>query len=211
MTYQLSTLVSEIRQRAKDNSFSDSLIISYIQETQDEVLGRYRLPYLEEVLDDAVAASSSEYELDTDEIQVILSLRLVNTSSNQVLKPTYIAYNEFFDTDVQTTTATRPELFTLFAKKLYFRYPLDFNYQFSLKYLRRPIQLVEGTNVPDIPVEFKEILVRGGLAGVEEFRENYDIAALHRRKVEDLSEDMVARYTTRQLITPHIARFGRSR
>lgn len=39
---------------------------------------------------------------------------------------------------------------------------------------------------------------------------DYDLAAVHQRKVEELCEDMLTRLSTRQLITPHKVKFGAS-
>lgn len=50
-----------------------------------------------------------------------------------------------------------------------------------------------------IPPDFSNVLITGALAGVERHRENFDVAAVYERKVEDLAEDMLQRYGLRQL------------
>ncbi len=86
--------------------------------------------------------------------------------------------------------------------------PLDRAYTVKIKYLKTPSILSLDEDVPDVPERHKELLIRGALARIEEYRDNWDIAALHQRKVEDLTEDMLVRTSTRQLATLPRARFG---
>lgn len=205
MAYNVTQLISDIKTRAKDSSLSDSLITSFLQETQDSILGHYRLPFME---------TATTYTLAIDDLtksypedwQVTLEIRLKDADAN-VYRPEYKAYNEFNNLfpKPEEGIAAAPEAWTDFAQTLYWSCPLDKAYTLSFKYLRRPTQFTSGSVVPDIPYEYKEYMMRGTLGRVEEWRENHDIAALHYRRAEDVGEDMLQRYGARQLIVPHKA------
>ena len=213
MAYQLSDLISEVRTKAKDSTFLSDLITYFLQDTQDEVLGQRRLSFLEEVTTETLVVNATSFTYDAT-LQSILGLTLKDPdSAAAVYTPDYVT-RAVFDQHVQdptVLTAGQPSCYTDYGHVLYWDRPLDKAYVMRLRYLRRPITLTNSTDVPDVPVEYKNLLIRGALAGVEEYRENYDIAAVHRRKVEDLAEDMFQRYSSRQLITTAKATLNRRR
>lgn len=204
MAYDVASLTTTIRTKAKDPSLTDSDIMEKIQETQDEVLGHYRFSFLEttHTLTLAISDLTSAYPAD---LQTILGLKL--DDGTQVSRPDYLTYAEFdlAHQEPSAATAGRPCDYTDYGRTLYWDRPLDKAYERILKYLRRPVTLASGASVPDIPVEYKRILIYGPLGRIEEERENFDIAALHFRKVEDAAEDFLQRYADRQLVTPHRA------
>lgn len=207
MTYQLSDLVTTVRKRAKDNTFDGDLITDFIQATQNEVLGRSRFKFMEIADTDTATKGSTEYQLAED-VDVILSLKLFD-STNAEWRPEYLSYPRFFENyDPDSATATTPTFYSVFGDTVLWSAPLDKDYTLKIKYLKTPAVLALDADVPDVPERFKELLVRGALARVEEYRDNYDIAALHQRKVEDLTEDMLNRTALRQLATLPRAKFG---
>jgi hypothetical protein len=209
MAYDLITLITSIRKLAKDESFDTGLITDFIQTTQNEVLNRSRFPFMEVTDSALLAADDTDYQLD-DEVDVILALSLVDDDTDQVLTPEYVGYPEFYERyDPETATATTPSYYTIFGNTLVWCAPLDGDYTLKVKYLRTPSILALDSDVPDIPERFKDILIRGALSRIEETRDNFDLAAIHQRKVEEVSEDMLNRLSLRQLIAPHKARFGR--
>lgn len=212
MTYQLSGLITEVRTRAKDPSFDDSLITSFLQETQDEVLNRSRFPFMEESVSDTATQSSMTYELDYD-IDVILTLTITDPDTSSDVKLTYLPFQRFDEEFVNraNTGESTPVYWSHFDNEIHFQAPLDKNYGITLRYTKTPILLENPNDVPDIPARYKQLLLRGAMARVEEYRGNFDIAGLHERKVEELAEDMLVRLTTRQLTSPHKVAFNRRR
>jgi hypothetical protein len=210
MAYQLSDLITEVRTRAKDPSFDSSLITSYLQEAQDEVLNRSRFPFMEESVDDTATQGSLTYELDYD-VDVILALTITDPDTGSDIKLTYLPFQQFDEDFVNRANygESSPNYWSHFAGELYWQAPLNKNYGISLRYTRTPIILTNDNDVPDIPERYKQLLIRGALARVEEYRGNFDIAALHERKVEELAEDMLVRQATRQLTSPHKVAFNR--
>lgn len=207
MAYQLSELVEDVRKRAKDTTFDSDLITDFIQATQNEVLQRSRFPFMQLSDTDSVNEGDTDYQLFED-VDVILSLKLVGLA-DAVWEPQYMPYPQFFESfDPETATAGTPTFYSVFGNTVLWNIPLDRAFTLHIKYLKTPSVLSLDTDVPDVPERFKELLIRGALARVEEFRDNYDIAALHQRKVEDLTEDMLNRTSVRQLATLPRAKFG---
>lgn len=209
MAYTLLDLKTTVKKRAKDTSFDDTLLTDYIQEAQNQVLEHYRFPFME--VSETDTASIGSYELDLySDVEVILSLKLVYETTDSKYEPTYLAYSDFydrFDPDTETVSST-PTYFTVFNNTIIWSAPLDKTYKVYIKYLKTPKELTVDTDVPSVPERFKEVIIRGALARVEEYRDNYDKSAIHYRKVEDLSEDMLNRLSLRQLKQSHKASFG---
>lgn len=209
MAYDVNSLITEIRLKAKDPSFSETLITSYLQDTQDQVLSRSRFPFMEVSITPTLTTSSVDYTPPTD-VDVILWLSLKDPATNAITTPNSRPYDTFskYHLNPALAVASVPNDFTMFGGKVLWDAPLDKAYVLNLKYLKKSAQLTSSSVVPDVPVGYKQILVRGALSGIEEYRENFDIAAVHQRKVEELTEDMLTRLSLRQLVTPHKAKFG---
>jgi hypothetical protein len=208
MAYNVTSLIQEVKTLAKDTSLTDGLITGWLQETQDRVLGRTRFPFLEVVGVQTLVPGDLTFGYWAD-LQTILSLTL--TFNSVAYRPDYLAYQTFDECFPTPSNSGRslPSHFTDYGRQLYWSTPLDKAYGITMRYLREPVRLSSGAIVPDIPEEYKQILIKGALAGVEEYRENFDIAALHNRKVEDLAEDLIGRYGLRQLTAPHKVRTSR--
>lgn len=199
-TYQLSNLISEVQRKAKDSTFSSALITDYLNDVQDEVLGSKVLSFQETSFDTTLPSGSHTVDFLND-MQSALGLVLVDANSN-ASQPAYVPFRQFFESNPSPATATAglPSCYTVFESQLVFDRPADQTYDMTLRYLKQPTRLENSTDVPSIPEAFKEVLVRGALANVEEYRENFDIAAVHRRRCEDLVEAMNVRLSGRQLL-----------
>lgn len=202
MYYKVSNLITQIKTRAKDSSLSDDQIVDWLQEVQDSVLGHYRLPFLECVEDDYLATGQTAYDLP-DDFQVLSNLAIV-VENNSIMTPHYMTPHEFDDCYPvpDNYPKQRPIEYTIYGNALHWQAPVDQTYKIRFKYVRRPCTLTT-TSTPDIPIEYKRILIDGTLAMIESYRGNFDIAAVYDRAVEDAAEDMVFRYSDRQLIQPH--------
>jgi len=209
MAYTGATLITEIKTRAKDTTLTDSFVLSYIQETQDSVLGSHRYPQLDITYEDTVTTGDTSYELP-DDLQVISSIKF--NSGTETFIPEYILPEEFerYFENAETYSTGAPTHYTIFENEIVFNTILDKNYDLVLKYTRTP-SILTTSSAPDVPEEYKWILINGALAGIEEYRQNFDIAGIYRRKVEDMAESFRLRYMTRQTSTPHKVRSSRRR
>ena len=201
MAYNSQSLINEIIDLAKDPTFPRSRVLAYIQRTSDAVLGRHRFKFNEQRTTDDLTISAVTHAYDADHqqiIQVVLSHLTLSTPQ----LPEYVPSNEFFERwpVPDTNTPGLPSYYTDYGHELYFDRPVDLAYTLAMRYLAAPARLTDtDTSVPQIPEEFKSILIKGGLSGIEKYRENDDIAALYDRDIEDLSSDMLGRYGLRKM------------
>ena len=201
--YNTSALIDSVLAQSKDSDFSRDLILEYMQRTQDEVLGRQRFKFNEDVYETDLAPLDYKFSYDCDH-QEIIQLILIDYSTTRptIYQPNYLAPNEFFDIypAPDNNTKNPPFNYTDFNGEIWFPAPLDRAYTIKMRYVERPKRLTDKTtSCPQIPVEFKDIYIKGGLAGIEQFRENFDIAGVYGRKVEDLADDMQGRYGPRKM------------
>lgn len=203
MAYDRDSLVSSIRTRTKSPSFSEALIVEFIQSIQDEVLGRHLLSVAETSTTTTIPENFTEYTLPTD-FQALVDIELYPDSApDQVLKPKYVPFRTFLPRwrNRIVSPPLVPTQFSIYGGQLLWPAGLNEAYNMIIRYVQKSTELSEGTSVPLIPSEYKEILIRGGMAGVEEYNENYDKAAVLMRRVESLTEDLVRRYSVRQYIS----------
>ncbi|MBM4644179.1 hypothetical protein GS464_20235 [Rhodococcus hoagii] len=163
---------------------------------------------MEDHYTEAILEGASSTPLDCD-IDTVSTLDLFS-QSNRRCRPKYIPYQEFTRLygDESDTSPGVPQYWTLYANEIIWSNYLSEPLRLELRYYRAPLQFTRDEDQPDIPFRYREILIRGGLAGIEEYRENFDIAAIHTRKIEELTEDMLLHYTTRQITRTHKAKFG---
>lgn len=197
--YTLGTLIDEVIDEAKDSSLSRTRVTRYIRQTHDSVLGHHRFKFNEDALVETLSVASTDYEYDCDHQQII-QVVVSHTSLSVPAEPTYLTPDEFFERYPMPSRLDQglPLHYTDYAHKLYWSCPLNLAYTLGMRYQRAPARLVNATDVPEIPVEFGDILFEGGMAGVERYRENHDIAAIHDRAVERRSEDFLGRYGLRK-------------
>jgi hypothetical protein len=202
-SYNTASVIDSIITQSKDSEFSRDLVLEYVQRTQDSVLGRQRFKFLEGTEEAILSEGDTTYDYDCDHQQIVRLILVDETTARPtVYQPNYVASADFFDSwpDPESANQSPAMSYTDYNGSFYFPAPLDKEYTIKIQYIARPKRLTDSTtSTPQIPLEYKDILVKGGLAGIEQFRENYDIAALHERRIEDLSDDMQGRYGTRKM------------
>ena len=201
-TYTGTSLVDEVIVRAKDTSLSRPQVLSFINDTQNSILNRRVFPQQEKDYSGALAIEAYEFVMPT-EIQLSTYVELDDENGN-TFKPVYETSRDFFAHGIDVNTNV-PGTYTIFGRSLVFSCKADRNFQVRVKYVAAPTQLSEEAQTPTIPVEYKESLVIGGLAGIEEMRGNFDIATLYRRRIEDTTDDFTRRYA-RKTSTPNRTR-----
>lgn len=198
--YNLGTIADDVIQDAKGDSTLRTQVKRWIVRTQDKVLGHQRFNFNEDTTGETLSAGMSEYEPQCD-FQQIIQLTFSHSTLTDVSRPVYIDADQFFeDFPLGSTTpeAGVPAYYTYYGRTIYFSRPLGGNYEMFLRFQKAPCRLTDEDETPDIPEEYSAILYEGGMAGVEHYRENHDIAAIHEREIENLSEDLLGRYGLRK-------------
>ena len=213
MAYQLSDLITEAQRRANDSSYSSAEITDYLNDTIREVSSRHTWPFLEKVVEGPLTIGETTYDEQTDHDVTLDSYLIHPDSTTDVSLLTYLGHDEFFSIfpNPDASTQNRPTHWTTFAGNITFNCPPDQAYVFRQRYYKVPTALSQSSDVPTVPERYKEVLLRGVLSRIEERRDNFDYAAIHRNEFENLLEDMAMRLIPRQFGTPGQLRTARTR
>lgn len=201
-SYNTASVIDSIITQSKDSEFSRDLVLEYVQRTQDLILGRHIFKFSEHTEEAIVSEDDTLYQYDCEH-QQILSLVLVDDSSDTpvVHRPTYFTQSEFFDSYPypEANKNASPSVYTDYNGEILFSSPLDKDYTFIMRDIISSKVLEDSTDsCPQIPREFSDVLIEGGLAGIEAFRENLDICSVLKRVGEDLADDLLGRYAPRK-------------
>lgn len=213
MAYTLSDLISEVQRRASDSSFSSTEITDYLNDTNREVVARHTWPFMEQSADTTLVVGTVSYSQQAD-YDVSLDAYLIDPDdTTQVYSLKYIPQDEFFSRHPNPSTSENniPTEWTIFAGSITFNVPPSKAYTLRQRYYKVPTTLSSSGDEPNIPERYKEVLIRGTLARVEERRDNFDFASIHRNEFENLLEDMASRLIPQQFGTPSQLRTARTR
>lgn len=213
LAYQLSDLIAEVQRRANDTSFSSTEITDFLNDTQREVVARHTFPFMEKVVDGPLTVGEATYDQQTDHDVTLDSYLIDPSDTTQVWGLRYIPSDEFFthypNPDAQSNSM--PTAWTQFAGNITFNCPPDDTYTFRQRYYKTPTELSATTDVPSVPQRYREVLVRGALSRLEERRDNFDFAAIHKNEFEQLLQDMALRLIPQQFGQASQLRTARSR
>lgn len=206
MAYQLSTVRDRIQRKLDNTSFETNKLNDFINDGQRYIFNKRRFTFMER--EDTVTTSDGSDQLGSypTDIQVPITLRLYSPT-NYARALTYIEY-ESFDESIPNPNLTGegpPIAWTIFNGTPQV-YPVsDTTYTLALRYLKKPAELVDDTDVPEIPEEFSETLVLAGYMRALEHDDDFDQAQVIQLKVDEQVQDMDERYN-RQRGTVHTMR-----
>lgn len=215
MSYVLSDIVTKVQQRIRDTGYSTSEITNYINDTQNDVFNEYRLPFMQTSQGYTLAANVSDITnsvgLPTNFTQAI-DLVLTTDGRDKVLPYrdfTWIDDNYPDPDDTDVHPASVPAYWYKFGTTIKV-YPVpDAAYTATLRYYKKPTILDADADVPEIPSEFEEILVSGAAYRVLQVKDNYDQAAIHENKYNELLQKLVVKYSIPQVGSPIRMRINR--
>lgn len=200
--YNLGTLVSEVKDELQDESYDDSRIIRYINQTYFETFGEVPYSFFEKTY---------KYEtIDSGEMQVPKdfqsAIRIVVERDKMKMPLKYLAPEKYF----AAYEGQKVYRYTQIGNTIHFYLPKEYEcdgddvvpdefYTIKLYYEAKPVKLVNPTDVPLIPAEYGEILVLGALVRAERRRGNYDFAQIFDNHKAELITNMAMRYGPRNL------------
>jgi hypothetical protein len=215
LAYTLSDLVSRVQNRIKDTGFSSTQIKQFIDETQNDVFNEYRLPFMQATqnytLSAGVADITNGSGLPTNFVQAI-DLYITSAGLEAVLPFKDIAEVDRSYTDPADTTVNPsgiPQFAYKYGENIYVYPAPASDYTVTLRYYKRPTELSADADVPEIPEEFKELLVVGGAYRVFQVKDNYDKAAILENKYMELLQKLAVRYSQTQVGQPTQMRINR--
>lgn len=215
MAYQLSDIVTRVRQRIDDTSYDSTEIKNYLNDTIRDVFNEYRLPLMQTSQNYTLNTSSSDITngsgLPSNFVQAI---KLTVTTSGQEKDVTWIDYKELIEryADPDDTTlnpAAAPSYVYKFGTTIKVFPKPDSAYTVTLYYIKEPTALANDSDVPEIPSEFEELLVVGAAYRCLQVKDNYDQAGILENKYMELLDKLVARYSQTQVGSAKIMRINR--
>lgn len=216
MAYTLSDLVTRVQSRIKDTGFSSTQIKQFIDDTQNDVFNEYRLPFMQATqnytLTSGVADLTDGDGLPANFVQAI---DLVLTTSGLESRIPFVDVSEMDwnvpdATDTTTHPSNIPNRAYKYGETIYL-YPVPNGaYTATLRYYKSPTELSEDADVPEIPQEFKELLVVGAAYRVFQVKDNYDKAAILENKYMELLQKLAVKYSQTQAGTPTLMRINRT-
>jgi hypothetical protein len=204
MAYTLSDLISRVQQRVRDTGYSTSEITSYLNDTQNDVFNEYPMQFMDGLQTYTVTTNVADITdgdgLPTNFVQAI---SLSDTSTGRERTIPYIEasqldeqYPDPFDTT--SHPANYPMFWTMYDQTIkLFPTPAG-AYTLSLKYHKKPTELEDSADVPEIPSEFAELLVVGAAYRVMQVKDNYDQAGVLQNKYDELLQKFVVKYSQLQ-------------
>lgn len=193
MDYTLQAIVSRVQtDKLDDDEFDTGIINRYINDTQRDIFNQFELPFQEKIFAGTVPSSSAMFSLPAD----LALLQSVSMADVPGFSATRMKWKDFFEKYPDNTSAEPgiPSAWTLYAGNIIFDKPTDKDYVLTLFYIRKPITLTVGTQVPEIPQEFEELLVLGAYIRCLKFNEDNDQAAYHEVDYNKMLDLLVTRY-----------------
>lgn len=216
MAYTLLDLTTAVQDDLHDPSFSSTRIVRYLNHGQRVIFNTHQFKFCEKSVSGTLTVGKYAYLQQADHQTTIGGVLIdpVTTTRRVTLdQDTYLPSREFFAEypDPSTAANAQPAYWTEYGNQIYFNVPADKVYTFRQRYFRVPTDMVATTDVPDVPVSFRELLELYADYRSEKYRGNHDVAATYKQDFEDGLEAMNLRYAGVTQIGPTTMRQTRSR
>lgn len=208
MAYTVAGLTAKVRQRIRDTGYSSSEILDYINDAQRDIFNEYRLRFMQETQDYTLAVNTPDITngsgLPTNFVQAINLV--IKTSGYEKLVPykDFTTADEMYPDSSDTTLypANTPSFWYLYEDTINVHPAPDQAYSVTLRFYKEPTELTADSDVPQIPSEFEELLVEGATWRVLQVKDQYDQAAIHENKYNELLVKLVRKYSQNQVGNP---------
>lgn len=207
MAYTVTTVTTRVQEKLDNTSFSTAKLLNFANDAQREIFNRYRLGFneREDSTVTTTAGSTALTGLPTD-MSIPINLRIYSPTNYTHLLP-YVEYEEVDLVYPNTALIGNapPFAWTTFNGTPRLVNNADATYTLYMKYVKTPVELTAGSNTPEVPVDFSELLVLGMYARALEHDDEFDKAAVVRQQMDALATDLNDRYR-RQWGVPHVMR-----
>lgn len=198
MAYNLLGLRTSVRTKIKDSSYSASTIDEYIYDSISEIAGLFPFRWFQKVVDGSLTVGEYTYAQQQDHESTIKLVLIDPASPKNYMDITkYRMTNEdFFEmfSAPESLDNNRPVYWTEYGDQLYFNCPVDKAYTLRQFYQKIPTELSSDTDVPELPIIFREAIVLGAAYRCEEERGNYDISGVLQNRFGDKIGDLMQRF-----------------
>lgn len=206
MAYNLLDLRSRVRTKIHDSAYSGDTIDGYINDAIAEIADLYPWVYFQKLVSGSLTVGDYTYEQQSDHQSTTKMVLIHPTDSNNFLDITKyrLPWQQFFDAfpAPDNLTNARPLYWTEYGDQVYFHCPVDLAYTLRQFYQKIPTTLVNDTDVPELPIDFRESIVLGASYRVEEERENYDIAMVQQNRFSTRTGVLMSRFANDTMTGP---------
>jgi hypothetical protein len=200
MAYILEDLRTSVKNRIADPNFNNALIDEFINDEQKEILGYYNLPFNRTQTQYTVTQGTSTIPLPARH-QKTIGLRVIAPKNDdRDLSRYFLPWKKFKQTFREPDYYSNTDLlyWSIFNDNIVFAYNSDKTYTVEHDYITTVEDLVNDTDVPKLPEEFREILVLGAMVRAYEVNDDNDIAQYQQGKKNLLVQAMLKRYAPQQ-------------
>lgn len=213
MSYNLLDLRSRVRTKIKDSAYSSDTIDGYLNDAITEIADLYPWIYFQKLdTSGTLTIGSNTYDQPSDHQTTTKLVLLHPTSATTHWDITKYRYpwQEFFAIypAPDTLNSSQPGYWTEYGGKIYFNCPSDLAYSVRQYYQKLPTELSSDSDVPELPANFREVIVLGAAYRCEEERDNYDIAAVLQNRFNDRVADLMLRFANDTLTGPDTVILG---
>lgn len=200
MQYNLASLRKQVVvDRLDDEEFEPDVVDNFINHAQRDIFNQYELPFQEKIFEGQIPAGATMFKLPDDVAQVqSFTMSEVSGFINR-----RIPFRDFFQRypDAVNSPASKPGIWTQYAGNILLSAPTDKEYTMTLYYIKKPKELLEDTDTPDIPSEFSELLVLGAFMRIQRRNEDFDLARETEAEYSNKMLQLVNRYGVRDTAT----------
>lgn len=188
----LADIITSVQNLLQDTSFSSDSITEAANWLQDEIFANNLYQKMETSSPPiAVLAGATTAPFPIDMQEMISFYQTVPQVFD--MHDFYLPYETFIARypNFATLPASPVQYWTEFGNTIRFSAPLKTNCTFMMDYIRRPVDMVDSTDVCEIIDQYKQVISKGTLAKVMEQNEDYAEAATERGNIQPLVTAMI--------------------
>lgn len=194
MAYNLASVRERVRNRLDDEDFEQEYLDRAINYAQWDITNNNKFKFLEttEILtvnqgDYTVALPTNFHEYQY--------LRVLGTNPYNITQK-YMDYEDFIDSFIDPSSAQQspPYHWSEYAQAIQLATPANQTYSLRLDFQRKAAELVNETDVPDIPEEFAELLELGAYMRIAKREDDYDVKSAEMMDYNKLLVDLKSVY-----------------
>ena len=199
MDYTLQAIVQRVKtDKLDDDEFDTGIIGRFVNDTQRDIFNNYELSFQEKIFAGTLPSTSTMFNVPSD-LALLQRAVLTNGTDIHDITSKYMPWREFVSKypSPGSNTAGKVTNWTSYAGNIILDCPQSTDQTLTMYYIRKPVVLTTGTQVPEIPEEFSELLVLGAYIRCLKFNEDFDQAAYVEIEYNKLLDLLVSRYGAR--------------
>jgi len=182
----LNDIIASVRDKLDDDEYPSASITSAANWFVNDLYHNVRTRQMETTGTLSVSTNDTSKALPTD-FQLLLSAR-VTSPEVYSLTNKYLKQDEFMERfpGYDTYDAAKIYAWTDFGGAMRFSAPASGAHTIKIDYLRKPVDMVDGTDVCEVPDAYDEMVTLGTLARIMERNEDYAEASQERANLAPL-------------------------